>query len=148
MSEVVDIHKRGGKRKHFDVYIGRRIQYHMEFTEDSKWANRSPNLEAYEETIRATDRLWNALDELDGKILGCWCLNTTKTIPRRCHGQVLMFLLAEKKQEKRIQQMRNAHKEHYNNPLKGFLAEEKEYAGHFVGVTTTKQDMLKKEEKE
>ena len=97
MSEVVDIHKKSGKRKHFDVYIGRRIQYHDEFTEDSKWANRSPTLQAYEEAIRVTERLWDALDELDGKILGCWCVNTREVTPLKCHGQVLMKLLREKK---------------------------------------------------
>ena len=98
MSMVVDIHKKNGIRPEFDVYIGRRIQYHKEFTRDSKWANRSPTLAAYEDTIRITDRLWNALDELKGKRLGCWCITTDKIEPLRCHGQVLMKLLREKEQ--------------------------------------------------
>lgn len=96
MSMVVDIHKVKGKRPHFDVYIGRRVQYHLEFTEDSKWANRSQSLEAYELWIRNCARLWNALDELKGKILGCWCVTTDQLEPLMCHGQVLMKLVQER----------------------------------------------------
>jgi hypothetical protein len=94
MSMVVDIHKKNGKRPHFDVYIGRRIQYHEEFARDSKWRNRSKTLRAYETYVR--QYLWDDLDELDGKVLGCWCITTDKTTPRVCHGQVLMKLLREK----------------------------------------------------
>lgn len=96
MSSVVDIHKKKGIRPEFDVYIGRRIQYHKEFTKDSKWANRSSNLEAYENWIRYVPRMWNALDELEGKVLGCWCVNTDKLEPVQCHGQILMKLVQEK----------------------------------------------------
>lgn len=97
MSMVVDIHMKNGKRPHFDVYIGRRIQYHKEFTEDSKWRNRSRTLQAYETWVR--QYLWDDLDELDGKVLGCWCITTDKTTPRVCHGQILMKLLREKQNE-------------------------------------------------
>ena len=100
MSMVVDIHKKNGKRAKFDVYIGRKIRYHKEFTEDSKWRNRSPTLEAYEDSIRINDRLWNALDELEGKILGCWCVTTEKLEPIECHGQILMKLILEKVAER------------------------------------------------
>jgi len=40
------------------------------------------------------------LDELEGKILGCWCITTNKLEPLKCHGQILMKLLREKKNEK------------------------------------------------
>jgi len=96
MSMVIDIHKKNGIRPDFDVYIGRRIQYHEEFTEDSKWRNRSRSLQDYETWVRQT--LWDNLGELEGKRLGCWCVTTTKTVPLRCHGQVLMKLLREKNQ--------------------------------------------------
>ena len=97
MSMVVDIHKRGGFRPPFDVYIGRRIQYHDEFIKDSKWANRFyDDLEAYETHVR--EHLWDDLDELDAKVLGCWCVTTKETEPVQCHGQVLMRLLREKKE--------------------------------------------------
>lgn len=98
MSMVVDIHKKNGKRKHFDVYIGRKIQYHKEFIRDSIWANKSPTLKDYEAWIRLT--LWNRLDELKGKVLGCWCTNTRELEPVKCHGQILMKLLKEKEGRK------------------------------------------------
>lgn len=94
MSQVVDIHKKNGVRAHFDVYIGRRIQYHEEFVEDSKWRNRSSTLQDYEQWVR--DTLWDDLNELKGKVLGCWCVNTTEYHPLRCHGQILMRLVREK----------------------------------------------------
>lgn len=94
MIRVVDIHKKKGIRPHFDVYIGRRIQYHDEFTEDSKWRNRSVSLAAYERWVR--ENRWDDLHELQGKVLGCWCVTTTGILPLRCHGQVLMKLVREK----------------------------------------------------
>jgi len=95
MSEVVDIHLVKGKRPHFDVYIGRRVQYHKIFTKDSKWGNKFySRLDLYETFVR--ENLWDDLDELKGKILGCWCVNTKKLEPLSCHGQVLMKLLKEK----------------------------------------------------
>jgi len=98
MSSVVDIHKTNGVRLPFDVYIGRRIQYHKEFTDDSKWANRFyQDLEGYERHIR--DNLWDDLDELDEKVLGCWCVTTNLLEPVECHGQILMKLLHEKKRK-------------------------------------------------
>jgi len=97
MSMVVDIHKKNGIRPEFDVYIGRRVRYHEEFTEDSKWANRSKTLEDY--LIHIEQDLWNDLDELKGKKLGCWCITTSEITPLRCHGQILMKLILEKEAE-------------------------------------------------
>ena len=97
MSMVVDIHKKNGKREHFDVYIGRKIQYHKEFKKDSKWRNRSKNLEEYEQWVR--QNLWSDLSELKGKTLGCWCVNTTQLKPVKCHGQILMKLVLEEELE-------------------------------------------------
>ena len=79
------------------LYIGRRNIY-IEGAEGSKWANpfsvkkfgRDKCIEMYEEYIRNTPDLWNFLDELKEKILGCWC------DPNPCHGHVLMKLLKEK----------------------------------------------------
>ena len=99
-TRVVDIHKKNGVRPHFDVYIGRRVQYHKEFVKDSMWANRSSSLEAYEMWIRYNPRLWNRVLDLDGKILGCWCLDTDELEPVQCHGQILMQLIKEKKEMK------------------------------------------------
>lgn len=94
MSMVVDIHKKNGMHPKFDIYIGRRIQYHPVFLKDSKWANRSRSLQTYEAHVRRD--LWNDLDELEGKVLGCWCITTNNITPLRCHGQILMLLLQEK----------------------------------------------------
>ena len=108
MSEVVDIHKKNGKRKEFDIYIGRRIWGHPEFTRSSKWRNGyrvkdfglELSLKYYKKSIRKKieqNQEYYNLDELDGKILGCWCANTKEITPLKCHGQILMKLLKEKR---------------------------------------------------
>ena len=85
-------------RPHFDIYIGRELHYAKANFSQSKWANL-PNvkkvgikksLELYEKHIRNTPELWDALDELEGKVLGCWCK------PKPCHGDVLIKLMNEK----------------------------------------------------
>lgn len=80
------------------VYIGRNMSFYVKGAVGSKWANkfsvkkysRDGCLEMYKEYIKKSD-LYNELDELEGKVLGCWCK------PERCHGDVLMELLREKK---------------------------------------------------
>lgn len=97
MPTVVDIHKVNGERPEFDLYIGRRVRFHKIFTKDSKWGNRFyKDLEGYEQHIR--EDLWDDLDELEGKRLGCWCITTSKLEPVECHGQILMKLFKEKKE--------------------------------------------------
>ena len=93
MSMIIDIHKKKGIRPDFDVYIGRRVR-NTEFWVSSKWANHYPTLEEYEDMVR--EYLWDDLEELEGKSLGCWCITTNKTEPLICHGQILMELLKEK----------------------------------------------------
>lgn len=90
---IVDVHKKGGLRPYFDVYIGRRTR-NTEFKEDSIFCNPYLSLEEYENMAR--ELLWDNLDELKGKTLGCWCITTDKIEPLVCHGQVLMKLLREK----------------------------------------------------
>jgi len=93
-TSVVDIHKVKGLRPPYDVYIGRKTRF-TEFMEDSKWGNKFyQRLDLYEKFVRET--LWDDLDELIGKKLGCWCITTDKTEPLVCHGQVLMKLIEEK----------------------------------------------------
>lgn len=46
---------------------------------------------AYENHIRRTPELWDALEELEGFDLFCWC------VPKPCHGDILIKLLNEKK---------------------------------------------------
>jgi hypothetical protein len=79
------------KRSPYDVYIGRA---HKGLTQ-SKWANpfhigkdgtREEVIEKYREWILHRHELIASLDELKGKILGCWCA------PHKCHGDVLVEL--------------------------------------------------------
>lgn len=82
----------------FDLYIGREIKNEHHFFEKSKWHNPFkakdyPDQDVvamYENYITSTE-LYNQLEELDGLILGCWCK------PNKCHGDVLIRLLNEKK---------------------------------------------------
>lgn len=83
MSQVVHC-----KKQRYDVYIGR----------PSKWGNpfvigqdgtRDEVIKKYETWIRTQQHLLDALPELKGKILGCWCK------PKSCHGDVLTKLVKE-----------------------------------------------------
>ena len=84
------------------VYIGRDMSYYIPGTKGSKWANpfklktlgANKSLELYEEYVRNNKDLMNQLDELDGKVLGCWCITPEND---KCHGKVLVKLLNEKK---------------------------------------------------
>lgn len=92
-SIVVDIHKKNGKRPYFEVYIGRAVR-RTEFVRNTKWANLFyDRLDLYEDYVKRY--LWDELDELENKVLGCWCITTDKLIPLVCHGQILMKLLKE-----------------------------------------------------
>jgi len=89
------------------VYIGRNMSFYVDGAFASKWANPfrvkkaektykngkyytlTESLRLYEDHIRNTPKLWNALPELRGKTLGCWCK------PNDCHGDILIRLLLE-----------------------------------------------------
>jgi hypothetical protein len=73
------------KKEHYDTYIGR----------PSKWGNpfnlgdytREEAITKYREWIVKQPHLMNNLEELEGKIVGCWCA------PLPCHGDVLKELV-------------------------------------------------------
>ena len=99
---VVRIRRSGGKIvQDSDCYIGRRCTMGGWNLPQSKWANpytvkeygREEALRKYEEYVRNTPELWNKLEELDSKVLGCFCS------PQPCHGDILLKLLKEKKLE-------------------------------------------------
>ncbi len=77
------------------VYIGRVCRY-VKGANDSKWKNpyplsrysREESLKLYEKWV--IKNLWDHLDQLEGKTLGCWCK------PESCHGDVLVKLLKQK----------------------------------------------------
>ncbi len=52
---------------------------------------REEAIAKYREHILNSPELLEALDELEGKVLGCWCK------PKSCHGDVLLELLTQKK---------------------------------------------------
>lgn len=83
----------------FDIYIGRGSKWGCPFTiikdrptlakeiVDSK----EEALAKYKEYVLASPELMESLDELEGKVLGCFCK------PDKCHGDVLLELLGQKK---------------------------------------------------
>lgn len=86
------------------LYIGRNACYVKGATQ-SKWHNPytvkkyglERSLELYYDHIKSDDNLYNSLDELEGKELGCWCK------PNKCHGDILKKLYKEKKKrDKRL----------------------------------------------
>src|SRR3990172_10002165 len=87
-----------------DVYIGRRCTMGGWDLPQSKWANpfsikkyggRENVIQKYREYILQRKDLLDALPELDGKTLGCFCF------PDHCHGDVLIELLNEMKHQKK-----------------------------------------------
>lgn len=85
------------KKEGNHLYIGRNMSFYVPGAVGSKWRNPytvkkyglDKSLELYEKHVR--DKLYDDLDELDGKILGCWCK------PERCHGDILVKMLKAKK---------------------------------------------------
>ena len=84
------------------IYIGRDMSFYVLGTKGSKWANpfrvkklgANKSLELYEEYIRNNEELMDQLDELNNKVLGCWCITSEND---QCHGNILIKLLNEKK---------------------------------------------------
>jgi len=73
------------KKEPFDVYIGRPSKWGNPFT-IGKDGTREEVIEKYRDWIIEQDDLMEALPELKGKVLGCWCS------PKSCHGDVLIEL--------------------------------------------------------
>lgn len=76
------------RKSRYDVLVGR----------PSKWGNpwvhggvqtRKQVIDRYRVWIRTQENLMNSLKELEGKILGCFC------VPYSCHGWVLVELVRE-----------------------------------------------------
>lgn len=72
----------------YDVYIGRGSCWGNPFVIGIH-GDRAEVIERYEEWIRRQPHLMARLPELKGKTLACFCA------PLRCHGEVLLKLLAE-----------------------------------------------------
>lgn len=101
-TSVVRIRRKGGTIiQDCDVYIGRRMAMGGWNLKASKWANPFrvgskgvPNAEIavlkYWEWILQPEQkaLLSSVNELKGKVLGCWCKNQGS---EPCHGDVLLF---------------------------------------------------------
>lgn len=74
--------------KAYDVYIGRGSKWGNPF-KIGEHGDRDEVIRKYEDYIRNSPELLEALPELKGKVLGCWCR------PKACHGDVLIKLLKE-----------------------------------------------------
>lgn len=83
----------------YDVYIGRGSKWGCPYTiikDRPTLAKEIVNskeeaLSKYKEYVLNSPELMENLDELDGKVLGCFCK------PELCHGDVLLELIAQKK---------------------------------------------------
>ena len=70
------------KRAPYDVYIGRGSKWGNPFIEGPD-GTRSEVIAKYLDYLLDSPELMDALSELIGKKLGCWCS------PKPCHGDVL-----------------------------------------------------------
>jgi len=93
-----------------DVYIGRRMTMGGWNLPQSKWMNpftvkkcgsNAKAVHQYEEYLLNRPELLKDIEELRGKILGCWC-KVSPSVP--CHGDVLIKLLKNKTQKQRESQ--------------------------------------------
>ena len=93
MSNIRLINLKKDKGVTYDTYIGRANGYAG--LPESKWHNpfvleresdRDMILEKYREYILKRQDLIDALPELEGKTLACWCA------PKKCHGHLLIEL--------------------------------------------------------
>ena len=76
------------KKESYDVYIGRPSPWGNPFR-IGKDGSREEVIEKYREWIYTQYHLIQAIPELKGKRLGCWCH------PEPCHGDVLVQLAEE-----------------------------------------------------
>lgn len=76
------------KKEPYDIYIGRPSKWGNPF-EIGKDGTREEVIAKYEKWIRTQPELLQALPELVGKTLGCWCS------PKPCHGDILEKLIKE-----------------------------------------------------
>ena len=74
------------KRERYDIYIGRPSKWGNPFI-IGKDGSRAEVVAKYAGWIRCQPKLLSQIEELRGKVLGCWCK------PEPCHGDVLIQLL-------------------------------------------------------
>jgi len=72
----------------YDVYIGRPSEWGNPYI-IGVHGNRKEVIQKYYEYLKNNEYLMNKINELDGKILGCYCK------PKECHGDVIIQILNE-----------------------------------------------------
>lgn len=82
MESILVVHL---KRNLFDIRIDRATKWGNPF-KIGRDGTREQVIERYERWLPEQPHLMAALDELRGKVLGCWCA------PKSCHGDVLARL--------------------------------------------------------
>jgi hypothetical protein len=80
------------KKEPYDVYIGRSSKWGNPFR-IGKHGTRKEVIRKYRKWILRQPKLLNSLDEICGKVLGCWCS------PKSCHGDVLIELCKRTSQD-------------------------------------------------
>ena len=74
----------------------------------TKWGNpfkigpdgtRSEVIEKFRQWAKSNKEYLESLDELDGKVLGCWCK------PEACHGDVILELIEQRKKAKAMESL-------------------------------------------
>lgn len=80
---VINLSRREEK---YDVYVGRGSKWGNRFI-IGKDGSREEVISKYRKWILENDKLLNCLNELKGKVLGCYCK------PLACHGDVLVELV-------------------------------------------------------
>lgn len=102
MCKVVHINK-----EPYDVYIGRPSKWGNPFTHiaDKETLaefiveSREEAIDKYREYLLNNKELMDSITELDGKILGCFCIKDSNNSPYPyvCHGQVILEILTKLK---------------------------------------------------
>ncbi len=81
------------KKSEYDVYIGRPSLWGNPYSSKkgtlAKYfvGSKSEAIQSYEEYLESSPDLLEALKELKGKRLGCWCK------PKPCHGDIIVKLI-------------------------------------------------------
>lgn len=94
MTRIVNLNK-----EEYDVFIGRGSKWGNPYTHitdkptlaDIIVDSREEAIEKYRDYILNNKELMDSLDELEGKVLGCYCK------PLSCHGDILLELLSKRK---------------------------------------------------
>ena len=81
------------RKEPYDVLIDRTTKWGNPFI-IGKDGTRSEVISKFKEWAESDEKFMDSLDELDGKVLGCWCS------PEPCHGDVILELIQIRKRQK------------------------------------------------